>query len=581
MPRSNGIESAIEKTLGNEDVTIDMRIVFVDRGEILLSAGGVWDRAESPAFVENGLDPYVDEAKTGSIVEIHPGQRSAVMWFARWLEAHADRRVNPPAFSIDDLDSDRTPDWDPDCAYSALFAGGRRAGKSWIAVALAVAYAIMFPKAIVWLVASAATEEQLDELRRYFVDMTPVEWIDSETVDGWDLLNGSRVMLKGAYAADGLKAGEANFILLNEGQKMKERVYTVARGAIVDKSGIVLVCANPPTEAGDHQWVSDFAAKAAAHERASVYVHFNALDNPHIDRVGLLAMSAEVDERTFAIEVMGEFRGPKDAVAYNWIRLENEKPFPTFGNVTEIFLRSIEEGDGITHVVGLDVQRIPYIGGPVYNFYGEPRRDAVKAWITDEVILDGGDEEDWCDLLFEKGYNPETTLIVCDASGMYQHSRRRTTDQPPPEWHGRGSFDIIRARGWRRIVPPSRVMKKNPEIQDRVRAFTSMIATKAGNRRLFADPARAPKSCKAIREWKTLHGSPSRTQHEAHLGDGISYPIVRLFPRVLRSIKPGDVDPIAARVDNASSDAPLALRALPPASGPTPISRRRDRWRGY
>jgi hypothetical protein len=581
MPRGGGIDAAIEKTLGSEELCVDMRIVFVDRGEILLSSGGVWNREESPAFVEGGLDAYVGEAQTASVIEIHPGQRAAVEWFARWLTAHAVRRVHRPEFSITDLDADHVVDWNPEHAYSALFAGGRRAGKSWIAVALAVAYAIMFPKAIVWLVAPAATDDKLDELRRYFVDTAPAEWIDHETVDGWDLLNGSRVMLKGAYAADGLKTGEAHFILLNEGQQMTERAYTVARGAIVDKSGLVLVCANPPTETGDHQWVTDFAAKAAAHERASVFVHFNSLLNPHIDRTSLLAMSAEVDERTFAIEVLGEFRGPKDAVAYNWIRLENEKPFPSHGNVTEAFLRSIEEGDGITHVVGLDVQRIPYIGGPVYNFYGEPHRDRVLAWITDEVILDGGDEEDFCAALEEKGYRPESTLIVCDASGRYQHSRRRSMDQPPPEWHGRGSFDIIRAAGWYRIVPPSRIMKRNPEIQDRVRAFTSMICTRTGVRRLFADPKTAPKACKAIREWKTLHGSPSRTQHEAHLGDGVSYPIVRLFPRVLRSTKPGHVDPIAARVDNASSDAPPVLRALPLASGPTPSSRRRDRWRGY
>ncbi len=581
MARPAGVETAIEQTLADEDVKIDVRMVFVDRGEILLSVGGVWDRAESPAFVEAGLEPYVGDAKTGSVIEIHPGQRSAVEWFARWLAAHAVRRVNPPPFSLDDLNSDTVIDWDPDHAYSALFAGGRRSGKSWIAVPFGVAYAVAFPKAIVWLVAPAATEDKLDELRRYFIESTPAEWIDRETVDGWDLINGSRVMLKGAYAADGLKAGEANFILLNEGQQMTERAYTVARGAIVDKSGLVLVCANPPTEEGDHPWVTDFAAKAAAHERASVYVHFNSLLNPHIDRRSLLAMSAEVDERTFAIEVLGEFRGPKDAVAYNWIRLENEKTTPLRGDVTEIFLRSIEEGDGITHVVGLDVQRIPYIGGPVYNFFGEPYRDSVLAWITDEVILDGGDEEDFCDALAARGYRPESTLIVCDASGRYQHSRRRSMDQPPPEWHGRGSFDIIRAAGWPRIVPPSRIMKANPQIQDRVRAFTSMIATRTGLRRLFADPKAAPKACKAIREWKTKHGTPSRTQHEAHLGDGVSYPIVRIFPRMLRSTKPGGVDPIAALVDNAPSGAPSVLRALPPASGPTPSSRRRDRWRGY
>lgn len=580
--RSNGFEDAAEKLRRENDEDgdryVSMRMLFRDAGERLLDVGGRWDRRAGE---------FDGKSKRAILVDIHPGQRRAVEWFTGWLDAHAERRDSPPAMPEFDGDAFEL-DTDPNHAYSALFAGGRRAGKSWIAVAMAVAYAVKFPRSIVWLVAAAAQEKDLDELRRYFAGVCPAEWIERETVDGWALANGSTVMLKGAYKSEGLKTGEAHFVLLNEGQKMTERAYTVARGAIVDRAGIVLVCANPPVEAGDYQWVTDFAANAAAHTRASVYLHFDSLKNPHIDRRALLAMAAEVDERTFAIEVMGEFRGPKDAVAHNWIRLENERKAPPIGaggirigSVTDEFLRGLEEGEGITHVLGLDVQRFPYIGGPIYEFFGEPTRERVIAHVTDEAVLEGGDEVDLCYLLRDKGYDPATLLIICDASGRYQHSRRRSLDAPPPEWKGRGSFDVIRSEGFLRIVPPSRLQNRNPEIVDRVRAFTSMIHSPAGGRRLLVDPELAPKTCKAIREWRTKHGTPSRTQYEAHLGDGASYPIVRLFPRVLRSDKPGHVDPIVARVDRspASGEAPT-LRIVPPASGPTP-SRRRDRWRGY
>lgn len=588
--RNSSVDDTIERLQREGDPDgprlVAMRLDFEDaRGEILLSVGGTWDRR----FKE-----YEGESEKAVVVRIHEGQDAAVRWFATWLAAHAERRESPPVFTLDELESEGL-DLDPAHVYSALHAGGRRGGKTWIAVADGAAYAVAFPGSIVWIV--SPSDQKHDEVRRYMAGVLAADWIDRETLEGYELANGSKILLKSAYVADGLKEGKANFVILNEGQMMTQRAYTVARGAIVDQSGLVLVCANPPTEKKDQQWVADFAADAAAGRRASVFIEFNPLLNPHIDRRALLAMRAEVDERTFAIEVLGQFRGPADAVAWNWIRLENERRVREVGgelvpelpgfdlvDVTATFLATIEEGIGIERVLGLDVQRFPYIGGPVYKFFaprGEaPTRDNVFAWIVDEVVLEGGDEVDYCTAARAKGFAPSSSLIICDASGRYQHSRRRSADSPPPEWKGRGSFSIIRGEGYRRIVPPSRVMKRNPEIVDRARAFTSMIATGVGRRRLFADPDRAPKTCKAIRDWRTVHGTPSRSQDVAHLGDGASYPIVRLFPRVLRSGKPGSVDPVVQSVDNPANPAAAApLRIVPPTRGPA-RGRRGDRVRG-
>lgn len=546
---------------------VDLRLDVELGGEVLLSVGGKWDRRTL-----HPDDGFVAEATERSVARIHAGQLRGLMWFRSWIVAHAARRSAPP--ETIDLESEEAAevDTDPDHVYSALFAGGRRGGKSWLAVALAVIYAIAFPTAIVWIV--SPSDKKHDEVRRYIAGLVPRAWLESANAEGWELANGSRIMLKSGYDPEGLKEGEVNFVLLNEAQRMKQRVYTVARGGIVDKAGLVLACANPPVEAGDQAWVSDFAADAAAGKRASVYLEFNPLDNPHIDRRALLAMRHELDERAYAIEVLGQFRGPRDAVAYNWIRLENEIPvgdsrvIGPVDDVTERFLAEIGEGEGIEQLIGLDVQRFPYIGGPVYRFFAprdvNPTRDNVLAWICGEVVLDGGDEVDWCHELGEGGYEQHSTLIVCDASGRYQHSRRRKADDPPPEWRGRGSFAIIRGEGYRRIVPPSRTRKSNPEIVDRVRAFTSMIANVVGRRRLFCDPELAPRTAKAIREWKTIHGTPSRSQQVAHLGDGASYPMVRVFPRMLRSDKQGAMDPVVTAVDRPSVPAaPLRVQARP------------------
>lgn len=535
-----------ERELTDEgDRFVEMALGIALPGQpAMLRAGGRWDRREKKfvARAELGMG--------GAAVFVHKGQVTAVQWFALWIAAHAARRggeIVSPAARDAMSDEERiahdariegrlaeanaiTIDTDPAHAYAALFAGGRRAGKSWIAVVLAIAYALDFPGSIIWLVSPTDTAD--DELIRYVQARVPREWIDRETGAGWELCNGSQLLLLSAYNPEGLKRGEAHLVVLNEGQRMDRRAYTLARGATIDHGGIVLVCANPPVEEDDEQWVYDLATDAANHQRQAIYLYFDPRINPHIDKAALYALAGELDERTAAIEVWGEFRAGKGVVAYNWVRLENERPPPREPDVTEVFLSLEQEGEGLRHVVGLDVQRIPYIGGPVYRFYGDPRRELVLAWIVDEVVLEGGDEVDFCEALLAKGYGHEETLIVCDATAEYQHSRRRTTDEPPPEWQGRGSWSIIRQEGYRHIVAPDRTLRrKNPPIQDRVRAFTSMIRSKRAGPRLFADPKLAPQSCKAIREWKAKHGGVNKSQYESHLGDGISYVINRFFPR--------------------------------------------------
>lgn len=574
MPRAAETRAIEQRRRAGDDSSnlVDMALDFKFNGQVLLSCGGRWNRRLGD------WEGDVDTCDTGTEVDLHPGQVKATKWFAGWLAVHAGRRDDPPPDA--ELD-DEEISTDPFEVYSAICAGGRRAGKTYWAMAAAAGYAVQFPGAIVWIVSPSRGRDDTkpDEIRREMIRILAPEWIQRQTVaTGWELINGSEIKLKSAHVGadpDAIKEGEAHLVVMNEAQKMMKRVYVVARGAISDKSGLVLCCANPPVEAKDQQWVTDFVSDTEAGKRASVYHHFNPMDNDRVDRRALRAMAAEVDERTFQIEVLGMFMPAIDCVAYNWMRSSNEvatpqpttsggiqSPCPRTGlvDVTAEFLELEEEGEGIDKLIGLDVQRIPYIGGPIYKFYdlpgNRPTRESVLAWIVGEEVFDGADEEEWCHALLEAGHNPERTLIVCDASGQWQHSRRRNMDAPPPHWTGQGSFSIIRSAGFRRIVPPNRRNpEKNPSIVDRIRAFTSMICNKHGVRRLFADPDLAPRSCKAIHDWKTVNGKASRSQDVAHLGDGMSYPIIRLFPRILRDGNTGPMDPVTQRVDRPVANA--------------------------
>ena len=547
---------------------VDMRIDVEFAGEIVLSVGGRWDRQ---------IEEYDGDAASRVVVEPHIGQIKSIEWFREWLCVHAERRSNPPEFSVDAVDKMIDQTCHPSEVFSAMFAGGRRGGKTWIGALMCALYAVQFPDAIVWVV--NPSDKKHEEVRRYMHALLAPEWIARETIaEGWELINGSVIHLKSGHTGadpDAIKEGNADVIWLNEGQKMKERVYVVARGAAVDHSGLVLVCANPPVEANDQQWVTEFAAEAQDGRRMSMYIHFNPLDNPHINRIALLSLKQEIDVRAFRIEVLGEFLPPADCVAYNWIRTRegNERSAPVVGDrdayptgvphhrwldVTAEFLEQIEEGVGITDIVGMDFQVLPHMGGPLLRIYAPidqaPTRKNVIVWGVGEVVIQG-DEVEWCAAAVEFGLNPETTLIVGDGTGQYQHSRRRSVDSPPPTWKGRGSFDLIKGEGFRNIIPPSRrIRNNNPHVVDRVRSMTSMIEVD-DRRRLFLDPIRCPKTCASIRGWKNVHGKPSRIQAEAHLGDSLSYPLVRLFPRIFRSETNGKVDPVKNIIERESMTA--------------------------
>lgn len=567
---------------------VDMRIDVVFGDETILSVGGRWDRrlkSYDPTVRYGKLEmPDPAGAATAVVARPHEGQLATLMWFFRWLSVHAWRRESPPKFDEEAMLKLESREIDPSEVFAALLAGGRRGGKTWVGALICAIYAVLFPGAIVWVV--NPNDQKHDEVRRYFSKLLKPEWVTREThSDGWELANGSAIMLKSAYVGtdpDAIKEGEAHVVWMNEGQKMAERVYVVARGAVADHSGVVLICANPPVQAKDQQWVVDFAADAQSGRRLAVYHHMDARKNPYINRLALLSLRLELDDRAYRIEVLGEILPPAERVAYNWSRVadgnERSKPAdddPTWVDVTEEFLRMEDIGDGYTDIPGMDFQVHPHMGGPVYRVFmprsaKRPTRDNVVLWGVDEIVIEG-DELEWCEEAKGRGYRSATTLIIADGTGEYQHSRRGAVDSPPPEWKGKGSFDMIKQGGFLNIIRPDpRIRRNNPDVRDRCRALTSMIESGRG-RRYFLDPDLCPKTAKAVREWPTVHGKPSRTSEFAHLGDGASYPVVRLFPRKLRSEKPGQVDPITERVD-----VPMAR---PKAFGtpPSPPRRRRDR----
>lgn len=430
-----------------------------------------------------------------------------------------------------------------------MLGGGQRSGKTWLGVPFAVAYAVAIPHSIVWIVSPA--ERDHEEIQNYLRATMPRNWY-SELGAPWyryTLPNGSKIVLRTAHEPDKLKKGDADLIVLNEAQQVKERAFAICRGRIAAAGGLVIVVANPPEEEIG-QWVGDFAVEAEEGQRQATFFHLDPLDNPHIDHAPLLAMAKEFDEHTFDVEVRGLFLGERNAALHNWSRLHNEKgPPDDRPDITREVLRHLE-GREYDRAVGVDIQRYPHMASCTFQFYENPlatsgiaRLEWPHMHATSSLILKAADEDELARAWLEAGYDPERTLIVCDASGEWQFAERDPlkVQELRNKVQGRGSFDVFRMHGFRHIVKPDRDMEKNPDVNERFRATTSRISTKIigpyGQRYLFSDP-RNKELNKAIRQLPFKNGKPVRYSKYAHACDAFTYPVQRFFPRRIKEKAP-------------------------------------------
>ncbi len=491
----------------------DLQVDFVndETGEHLARLGGQWDR---------GVKDFIGDAPRSRVIRLHKGQLEFSRWFCDvWLPAH-----------INGWPVDETP------IYTALVAGGRRGGKTFMLTALSLAYACAVPGAIVWIVVPSDIEGYGEELMSYLEKLMPRDWYTSLGSPHWryDLVNGSCIRFLSGFTAGKLKKGTASLVFMNEGQQIPVGSYNTVRASIADEGGLVIAAANPPDQGDKGEWVADVAAGASNGSLDHAKAFFvDPEDNPHIDFETLKALAESMSEHEYDTQIRGKFLLPKGSVLSSWDRTQNERKVPELGECTARFTKRFE-GRAFKHIVSIDVQSFPWIVASVGHAYANPDRpgDMSEAfiWLTDEVFIDDGDEVDCAQALIDRGYLPEETLIICDASGDYQQAERQQKLQRP-ELKGKGSWDMLRSLGFRHIVGPDPDMSKNPLVVERVRAANARIGTKSRKRYVFADPILCPRTVKTIGKWKNVHGMPSRRSQWAHCGDAVTYLIWRFFPR--------------------------------------------------
>lgn len=494
------------------DATGQPRWSDVGEDEIL-RVGGTWDRADR-AWCEG-------ETSQGIVLRVvrGGGQERAARWFARWFAAHL------------------TGNWEGFArAWSAMLLGGRRSGKTHVAVMALVTYWVACPGAIVWGVSPTQTETA--ELERAIRSMVPADWFRYRGGGaGRDVTftsqHGAELLLLSGHNHESLRRGRVDFALYNEGQLMSQAGYLQIRSPIADVGGLVVIACNPPSSPIG-RWIEEHADGIDNGRIEGVRFALNPEENPWIEPGAMSSLESEVDEDTYARDVRGELRPVGDLVMHAWSDRESRRAVPDgLIDVTESETRRVLEV-GRPWLVGMDFQSLPHMAAVVYKLFRDPEHpNDVIAWGVGEVVVPEADEEElvaaiehadrWTPAGYQRhaGYTGDECAVVMDASGWFQdgeHTKGRTSDLR------------LRQLGWRALFMPQKDSKRNPDIVERVKVANARLKTQDGRRHLFFTPE-CVEVARAFRRWENRQGVPHRRSPFAHVADAATYPLYRFWGR--------------------------------------------------
>lgn len=125
--------------------------------------------------------------------------------------------------------------------------------------------------------------------------------------------------------------------------------------------------------------------------------------------------------------------------------------------------------------------------------------------------------------LIKERYENHAISIYPDASG--QNTSSKSASQ--------SDLSILREAGFRLIVDSS-----NPRVKDRITATQAMLLNGNGERRLLVNTRRCPKFTEGLEQQiYDKNGEPDKSSGVDHVNDAGTYPIVKLFPIVKRTVQ--------------------------------------------
>lgn len=273
--------------------------------------------------------------------------------------------------------------WLDDHRYKVVNCG-RRAGKSVLSAAFLLHYASTNPGSQCWYI--APTYRQAESIMWLMLkEILPehaVKNINNSKLSV-ELMNGSHIHLKGADNPDSLRGVGLDLVIFDEIAFISrwDEVWKVMRPTLADSKADCWFISTP----NGFNHFKDMAEKL---DSDWSYHHYTTYNNPHIPPEEIEAMKVEMDEDSFAQEILGEFRKMSGLIYKTFYRETHMVDIPDIRGWTRS--RAIDFGFG--HKTACLWFAINSDGSEIYAYDGLYQSGLVIDQIAEAIrIKDGGE----------------------------------------------------------------------------------------------------------------------------------------------------------------------------------------------
>lgn len=369
---------------------------------------------------------------------------------------------------------------------------GRRFGKTHLAIRELAKFASQPDRNIMYISPSYRMSKQIvwDKLKYRMLDLNWVSKVN-ETDLNIQLINGSRISLRGADNPDSLRGVANDFIVMDEFAWINEKAWTeVLRPTLSDRLGHAMFISTP---VGKSNWAYNLFNMPRENPDAWASWQYTTLDGGRVSQEEIAQAERDLDERTFRQEYLATFEEYAGRIYYSF----------TDDNIVKN-----TDYDTAVIYIGMDFNI-----DPMSACIGVRTGDSMT--IIDEIRM----------------FSSNTQEMVQEIRSRYPRSRVWVYPDPASRQRrtsagGQTDLSILQNAGFTVKAPNS-----HDAVRDGINAVNSRLADSTGQRRLLVD-ARCKYTIESLERHAYKEGTvqPDKDSGYDHMTDALRYMINYIWP---------------------------------------------------
>ena len=375
-----------------------------------------------------------------------------------------------------------------------VVSAGRRFGKTFLAVRELARYARQPEQKVLYVAPTYRMAKGIvwDNLKAKLISLNWVKKINESDLN-IQLINGTKINIRGADNFDSLRGLEYNFIVMDEAAMIDPRAWSeVLRATVSNTQGDVMFISTPT---GKSNWFYDLFMRNQEDSHNWSSFQYTSIEGGNIPLEEIEQARKDLDSRTFRQEFEASFEQYMGRIAYNFDREHN--------------VIKIEDPDLKVLHIGMDFNVSP-ITAAIHI-----RKDDTLLQF-DEINMHSANTQDMCDEIKNR-YPRSKVFVYPDPSG----TQRKTSAG------GATDHSILSNNGF--IVKSPR---KHNAVKDRINSYNARLCSSDGQRHLYISP-NCKHTIESLEKFSYKEGTqiPDKNGYD-HMFDAASYCVDYLFPLV-------------------------------------------------